>query len=251
VKVAATLSILAFIAASWVLGVRLLALARSTRQAPELCMGASLLFIGGLAYPLAIVTNVPAVRATIWGSLAFCACSWSAHAGVMSTMLFVYFVFRRGLPLVRAVVWVAGAMLLVTALWQASLAFAPLAPEEFMKQNMVPATGLLTLAVLGYTWSAVESLRYWLLMRRRAGLGLADPVATNRFFLWGVAGSAMVIGAGANLLASIVTPLAVLHPVALLVTSVCGFVNTSALVLTFLPPASYTRWVRARHAAHA
>ena len=120
-----------------------------------------------------------------------------------------------------------------------------------MDANMIPATGLLTMAVLAYLWSAVESLRYWRLMLRRASLGLADPVATNRFLLWGLAGSAMVVGAGSNLLASIATPLSVLHPAALLVTSVCGFTNTVALVLTFVPPARYTDWVRARHAVGA
>jgi hypothetical protein len=248
-KVAASVSILAFIGVSWVLGVRLLAMARTTRQAPELYMGASLLLIGGFAYPLAMLTNLPAVQSTIWGAITFSACSWSAHGGVMATFLFVYLVFRRDFPLVRAAVWGAGAMLLTTGVWQSSIAFSDLSQDEVLIANMVPAAGLLTLAVLAYAWSAVESLRYWRLMRRRAALGLAEPVATNRFFLWGIAGAAMVIGSGANLLASIVTPLGVLHPVALLVTSVCGFAYTTALVLTFVPPARYTSWVRGQQVA--
>jgi hypothetical protein len=251
VKAAASLSILVFIGVSWVLGLRLLALARTTRQAPELWMGASLLLIGGLGYPLAMLTAVPGIRDTIWASVTFAACSWSVHAGVLSTYLFVYLVFRRGLPAVRAGVWILGALLLTTAVWQTRVAFAGLSAEATMEANMIPATGLLTMALAAYLWSAVESLRYWRLMTRRASLGLADPVATNRFLLWGVAGSAMVIGAGANLLASIVTPLNVLHPAALLVTSVCGFTNTVAVVLTFVPPARYTSWLRERHSAGA
>jgi hypothetical protein len=249
VKVAASLAILAFIAVSWALGVRLLALARGTRQAPELCMGASLVLIGGLGYPLAMLTAVPAIQATIWASVTFAACSWSVHAGVFATYLFVHLVFRRDLPLVRAAVGGVGVLLLTTAVWQTKVAFSGLSDQETMTANMIPATGLLTMAVLAYLWSAVESLRYWRLMKRRASLGLADPVATNRFLLWGLAGAAMVIGAGANLLASIVTPLNVLHPAALLVTSVCGFTNTVALVLTFVPPARYTSWVRGRQPA--
>jgi hypothetical protein len=243
-KVTAGISIFAFIAVSWVLGLRLLSLARTTRQAPELCMGASLLLIGGFGYPLAIVSNVPAVQASIWGAFSFTACTWSVHVAVMATFLFVYFVFRRGIPLVRAAMWVAGALLLLTGVAQTRLAFSHLSRDELMAANILPATGLMTLAVLSYLWSAIESLRYWGLMRRRAAIGLADPVATNRFLLWGIAGSAMVIGAGSNLFASIATPLSVLHPLALLVTSICGFTNSTALVLTFVPPARYTSWVR-------
>ena len=37
---------------------------------------------------------------------------------------------------------------------------------------------------LAFPWACFESLRYWLRMRRRLALGLADPVVTNRFALW-------------------------------------------------------------------
>jgi hypothetical protein len=243
-KLPAMLSILTFIGISWVLGLRLLALARTTRQAPELCMGTSLLLIGGFGYPFAIATNLPAVQGTIWGALSFTACSWTVHVAVMATFQFVFRVFRAGVPLVRAAMWGAGAFLLVTAIAQTRVAFLGLPREETMAANVLPATGLLTMAVLAYAWSAVESLRYWGLMRRRRMLGLADPVATHRFLLWGLSGAAMVIGAGVNLFASIASPLSVMHPLALLVTSVCGFTSSAALVLTFLPPARYLHWLR-------
>jgi hypothetical protein len=40
-----------------------------------------------------------------------------------------------------------------------------------------------TAAALGI---AFESFRYWRMLRRRLRLGLADPVVTNRFLLWGI-----------------------------------------------------------------
>jgi hypothetical protein len=39
-----------------------------------------------------------------------------------------------------------------------------------------------------------------------------------------------------------------MHPLALLVTSVCGFTSSAALVLTFLPPARYVSWFRQQSA---
>jgi len=70
----------------------------------------------GPRYPFAILTNLPAVQGTTWGALAFAACSWSVHGGVLATFLFVLRVFRGDVPLVRAAIWGAGALLLLTAL---------------------------------------------------------------------------------------------------------------------------------------
>ena len=43
-------------------------------------------------------------------------------------------------------------------------------------------------------WGAAESLRYFSMMRRRAKLGLADPLVTNRFLLWGLGIGAAMVG---------------------------------------------------------
>lgn len=247
-KFAATLSILAFIGVSWALGLRLLGLARTTRQTPELCMGSSLLLIGGFGYPFALLSSLPGVQGTTLGSLAFALCSWSVHAGVMATLLFVYLVFRRDSSYAGSAVWGSAALLLVTGFAQTHVAFLGLSREATNAANLWPAVGLLTMATLAYGWSAAESLHYWGLMRRRRTVGLADPVSTHRFLLWGVSGAAMVIGAAANLIASVATPLSVMHPLALLVTSVCGFTSSAALVLTFVPPASYVTWLEAQGA---
>ena len=134
-------------------------------------MGASLLLIGGFGYPFAILTNLPAAQGTLWGAIGFVACSWVVHCGVLATLQFVYRVFRADAPLVRAAMWGAAALLLLTALAQARVALLRLPREEMMAANVLPATGLLGMAVLAYAWSAIESLRYFGLMRRRAKLG--------------------------------------------------------------------------------
>jgi hypothetical protein len=94
---------------------------------------------------------------------------------------------------------------------------------------------------------AVESLRYHALLRRRMALGLADPVVTNRFFVWGV-------GSGATcILVLILTGLYLQghtlmtnSPAASVVVTLCGIAYTVVPVLTFAPPTAYLRFVERR-----
>jgi hypothetical protein len=102
------------------------------------------------------------------------------------------------------------------------------------------------LAVLGiaYGWTAYEGFRHHRLMLRRARVGLGDPVVANRFLLWAFAGSLQVLSdvvsahalwSGANLVTDLGSVLA---------TAGVGVVNSVLLVLIFLPPARYVRWLQ-------
>jgi len=93
-------------------------------------------------------------------------------------------------------------------------------------------------------WASLESLRYYAKMRRRLRLGIADPVVTNRFLMWG-------LGIGAAGLTSVVdstTRLFVLHAMEMpwlrLCISLGGVVAATGLWLAFLPPSRHTRWLR-------
>ena len=117
-----------------------------------------------------------------------------------------------------------------------------------------------TAAMLGIT---VLSLRYWRMLRLRLRLGLADPVLTNRFLLWGVWAACSTLNYVADLasralywllydtvqpvpahLAALVTP-------TVAVTMVLGAVSAVTLFLTFFPTPAYRRFVEARAAALA
>jgi hypothetical protein len=106
-------------------------------------------------------------------------------------------------------------------------------------------------------WACFESLRYWRRMRRRAEVGLADPVVANRFALWAIWTGAFAGLPLAALVLRVVLPMTVpdaQDPAAAdaLITStigklrallaVTGLVGVVALVLSFFPPA----WYRAR-----
>jgi len=99
----------------------------------------------------------------------------------------------------------------------------------------------------------LESYRYWGLLRRRAALGLADPMVMNRFFLWGTGSlfSTLAIWTASVPYAfmSDLTLIVKITPVVRIVTGAFGLVCVSCLLFAFLPPAWYRRHVNASASA--
>jgi hypothetical protein len=97
-----------------------------------------------------------------------------------------------------------------------------------------------------FTWAGLESFAYYRRVRRRLALGLSDPVVVNRFLLWAVTGFAI------GLLATVIAVLLLqgrailVDPIALSVISGASVFGGTAWLLTFLPPAFYLDFVRAR-----
>ena len=97
-------------------------------------------------------------------------------------------------------------------------------------------------SLAAYGWAAREAFRYHALLRRRLALGLADPVVTHQFLLWGVsAGSAFGSSAvslffthvlGLSIAATVVPFVAI--QLALFTAAVC-------LWFAFFPPGFYRR----------
>ncbi len=114
--------------------------------------------------------------------------------------------------------------------------------------------------VVPLLWAFAESLAYWRMMRRRLALGLADPVVTNRFFLWSVwtGGLAMLPLATlllrltgyalqwfglpeADVAASDRAAIAASLQIVFLITGLAGVI---AISLSFFPPRRYLDWIR-------
>jgi len=119
------------------------------------------------------------------------------------------------------------------------------------------------LAWLGRTgaaaWVAMESFRYWAMLRRRLRIDLADPVVVNRFFLWGVWSLATFANLSADLVARTLywslaetrteLVMEVIEPVVIgtmAVTMVLSIISAVTLFLTFFPSAGYRRWIKQR-----
>jgi len=116
--------------------------------------------------------------------------------------------------------------------------------------------------LLGMVWMSIESLRYWAALRRRARIGLAEPLLCNRLLLWGVWAATVCLLASSDLIARLAYVWMTGETVTLLVdeampiivvtvvaTSIGGAVAAAALWLTFFPTRGYARWIESRHAA--
>ena len=111
------------------------------------------------------------------------ACGQLLHdAGVTMIVIFVVSTFRPRELWAKAL-----AALLIGALWGGTLGWE--LSNRF--DSIGRGNGFWWLeyaAIWTYPlWTMVESYRYYALMRRRQAIGLADPMVTNRFLLWGSA----------------------------------------------------------------
>jgi hypothetical protein len=232
-NVLGSVSALALFLTSLVLGGRLLWMGRGRLAAPESLLGLALFLGGAVAFPLSIASNEAALDP---GLRVRCgAASYVAMYGMlMAKTGFVWSVFRRGERWAQAVfAFFATAPLVLLA---AQLADGGLAAFYLEHRGVLRWTQLVQW--LCDVWAMTESFRYYGVMRRRLRIGLADPVVTDRFRLWGLAnggavlasGSIGIAGGGVDALAS---------PALMTFVAGTSLGSAVALWLAFLPPRAY------------
>jgi hypothetical protein len=242
-----TLATLAFVGGSAVVAVRLLLLAKRTGQEPERLLGAAILCAAVLGYGVLIANLVlradtaPADVSTL--AVFLSGAGRILHdVGVTLFLVFVVRVFRPDEAWAKAL---AGAMLAL--LWGGvGLGAAAGAFRYELDAVGRPAWWCEYAVIWTYSlWSMAESFRYWGAMRRRAAIGLADPVVANRFLLWG---TSSLLTALATWTASIPyayvgdhAATAAITPAVRTLTAIAGIGSVSCSLFAFLPPAWYTR----------
>ncbi len=229
--------------AAWVIGVRLLRLARRTGALPERLLGIMLLALMGLGYPMAIGAQA---EASIGLFAAKCFQNLSnglIDLGFAMIFIFTWKVFRSAERWARwaciACFLLLGVHIAAVAREIAALTTMADAVEAARYWAFIP----LGLGATGMFWTGVESLRYHTLLERRVALGLATQLLANRFWLWAWMGFVTGLGAVANLYFLHARIDVLSDPRALGATSFVVLAQCVLLYLTFLPPAAYTRWV--------
>ena len=163
------------------------ALARPGRGAGALD-GARTAFVCAGGYPMLVLAFV-APGAELRFALAAIAIA-AVHAGLGCIFGFTRRVFRpdvawlRGAAVVLALVLAVVSLGTVAAYWEGRGTL-----DAMMKAGEPWAYATNGIGDVIFAWTALESFRYWNLLRRRVPLGLADPLVANRFFLWGVFGA--------------------------------------------------------------
>jgi hypothetical protein len=246
---------------SLIVGLRLLARARHGWPVPELSLAIYFLASAFLATPPQVVVyggmgdpRLAVAEPLARGLLAFAVLCMAI--GAAAAYVFTWKTFRPERTFAKVIV-VAGCTCLAVG-YAVEAIFEGFAPVMFAGPGHWIGWAGRTAAMLGITF---ESLRYWWMQRRRLRLGLADPVVTNRFLLWGVWGACATLNfvadlatrAGYWLVFGTIEPvpeyLAVTVVPSIAVAMGLGIVSAVTLFLTFFPLPAYLRWVEARAAA--
>lgn len=239
-----------YLGAMATLGVRLLLLARRTREIPETLLAAHFLLCCVLGYALQGSGHTLALQTE--GSRASALLLGAGYAlslvGVGAVAGFNYWVFRRGTRLGQVLLAAVGiAMAVGWAGWVATggpRTARPAGAFYWILYGAYTATAL---------WTLVEPLAYYAAMRRRLRLGLADPLVVNRLLLWGLGSLArfgmLAVGVYALLeLTGSPDDVAVAAPT-FLVTGAVGLCVALAYWLAFFPPRAYLRRITAGSAS--
>jgi hypothetical protein len=244
---------------SLVVGLRLLAKARRGGwPAPELSLALYFLLSAFLATPPQILVyggmGDPRLAVSESASQALLAFAMLAMAiGAGAIYVFTWKTFRPEAVGAKAIV-AAGCTSLALG-YAIEALHEGFAPVVFAGLGHWIGWAGRTAAMLGV---AIESFRYWLLLRRRLRLGLADPVVTNRFLLWSLFAAGSTLNYVADLasrglywwLYRTVQPvpehLAATVGPTIIVTMVLGVLSAVTLFLTFFPSPAYRRWLEAR-----
>lgn len=219
-------------------GVRTLLTWHRTRMIQELCIGSNLtaIALGGLiltAISTAAKTTgqpYPLVLYAI-GLLAFVVHVAAVYAGTWS-------IFR---PNEQWPVLAVAAATALAAFWMVLALSGDSGRSEFR------ATLMLSIRGTGMAWAAAECFYCSAQLRRRAAIGLADPLVAHRIWLWGVGATAALVSISLELGSWVVYdhPLQS-RPIGMHLMSLLGLIGTLAVYLAFFPPDAYARWIAGR-----
>jgi hypothetical protein len=237
-------SILLCVLVGTVVGLKLLGIAASSGKFPEFAIGAALFLYSAVGLTSSLARGALGDEASVGVRMALAVVSIVAiYATLLGLSLFTWRVFgaesrwRQALAAGIALTGLLFTVLTIRSAWLWIDANVPL--------DLYGRVGITPHFFLVFGWVSLESLRYYGQMRRRKALGLADPVVTNRFLVWG-AGEAVasLVVLALFVTTAVDTETTISHPLVQLLMTLAGLVNALVWWLSFMPPKAYLRWVR-------
>jgi len=240
----ASLSMFVVLIVTFIVGARMLALGFRNGRLPELAFGVAFLsgslgtvgaqlgqrFLWTGADDFSLTMNALCFAIQVLGTYALYLSTWRIYRPNQGWAFMLFAVGGSMATLAWVIRWMDGDFL--------------------MNLLETPGIALFHLTRISvFAWAAVESFHYHSLLKRRMALGLADPVAAQQIFMWGV--SAIAAGAvSATILTSVFGlgrhPLEV--PAALAVLVLLSIVLSVCMWCAFFPPETLRRWAKARAA---
>lgn len=244
---------LVYLGTAFLLAAHLLARAKRSRELAPLLLGAHLLLSMGFGYLLCSAGVAAALLAKDASPHLVAGLLGTGYgatiAGLFAALIFNWRVFWPGRRWPLALIAGFGALML--AGWIGYGASGGLATGRY-------ESGWVWLLYAGMLatnlWVAIEPLLYYRKLVRRVPLGLAEPLVTDRFLLWGcgsLARAAMIVlGPVSGAVLSVLDGEARLSfsALTLVVASALGLFTSVAYWLTFNPTPAYARWVERRYA---
>jgi hypothetical protein len=223
---------------SLVVGIRLLLLWRRTRRLPELMIACGILGIGPLSFIFIMVGTSSLEALPGLATVCLAGAVLSTSGGAFAAAVFNWRVFHPDSRTLRRLLIVLAFAFAGAFLWEAIA-------TGFMDYTGLRMYSVLSTGVL--LWGAAESLRYFAMMRRRGKLGLADPLVTNRFLLWGLGIGAAGVGSAISVAAQVFTGQHMLEvPWVMVSNSLHGLTAAVLMWVAFIPPGFYQRFVESR-----
>lgn len=225
----------------FVLAARLLRLGMRTHKAPELAMGVYCLLvtIGAVLYAVWRASSTGAAQpheSARWISVVS---MLSIGLAAFALAVGIWQIFHAGKR--WAAVAVVGAGLWIAVGWIASVSTG----HAVQLGDFTPANAFfLAGRAAVYGFGAFEAFRYAGKLRRRAALGLGDPVAAHQIGLWGAAWACVaLVGVSSFAITGVLGPHAFDHALATLFVAALNAAAWVCTWLSFFPPASYQRWI--------
>ncbi|HXK22063.1 MAG TPA: hypothetical protein VMS55_05235 [Myxococcota bacterium] len=232
----------AFFVSSLAIGLRLVWLARRNRGLPELLIGLGILGIGPAGFALMVLAMLFGADRPAVAFVLLATAQLAIAAGGLAAYVFTRTVFRPEAAWARALVWIAALVFAAAFLGR----FATGTYSLPMRLDFWTQVGSFDM-IACLLWGSFESLHYYGRMRRRARLGLADAVLTNRFLLWGLGIGSAGLGSLIGNVVMMVRGTAMMELDGLtLSNSMFGLASAVLMWIAFLPPAGYRRWIEAR-----
>jgi hypothetical protein len=228
-----------FFVALWV-GVRLLAQwAGRTRELPELLLGLGVLGIGPVGFGLTMLAAAAGAADPHAPSPAACLAAIAVAGGTSAKAIFNWRIYHASSRAARAIA--CGAIVLLALAIVADGLTTGFAPAAWMKPGWMQVRQGIQISVL--LWGSCEAIVWWRRMRRRARLGLGDPLVASRFLLWGIGAGMAGLGSAVGMTVGLATGRALNElPALTLALSLFGLVSAIALWLAFATP----EWWKAR-----